>query len=195
MSIIYTIGHSTHSNQKFLSLLAARKITAIADVRSSPFSRHNPQYNCDTLKKTLRSMDIKYVFLGKELGARPKNSAYFEGGQVQYDRIAESDMFQHGLDRVEEGAKVYRIALMCAEKEPLDCHRTILVARALVHRGHDVCHILSDGAAEDHQETINRLVRSLSDSLDLFMSDDEIESMAYKLREQQIAFTESFGST
>lgn len=194
MSVIYTIGHSTHSTDKFLRLLQGQEITAIADVRSSPFSRHNPQYNQDGLKNILRSIDINYVFLGNELGARSKDPTHYENGQVQYDRIAESDLFKRGLYRVERGAKNYRIALMCAEKEPLDCHRTILVARALVRKGHDVRHILSDGTAESHHETINRLVRNLSNSLDLFMSTDEIESMAYRLREQEIAFVESTGT-
>lgn len=194
MSVIYTIGHSTHSAEEFLRLLEGQEITAIADVRSSPFSCYNPQYNRDSLKNRLRSIGINYVFLGNELGARSKEPAHYENGQVQYDRIAESDMFKRGLNRVEKGAKEYRIALMCAEKEPLDCHRTILVARALVRKGHDVRHILSDGTAEGHQETINRLVRNLSNSLDLFMSTDEMETVAYRLREQEIAFAGSTGT-
>jgi len=129
--IIFTIGHSTHPAERFIALLKQHDITALADVRSKPYSRMNPQFNREDLKKALSESGIAYVFLGKELGARTEDRSCYHEGKVQYGRLAQTELFRHGLDRVQEGAKKYRIALMCAEKDPLVCHHTILVARHL----------------------------------------------------------------
>src|SRR5712691_7200087 len=142
---IYTIGHSTHSIEAFVELLRQHGITAVCDVRSRPYSRMNPQFNREELKDSLKSADIKYVFLGKELGARSEDKNCYRNGQVQYDLLAQTKLFQDGIKRVEKGVKEFRIALMCAEKEPLDCHRTILVSRKLFDDGLIINHILSDG--------------------------------------------------
>src|SRR5262245_47807049 len=139
--VIYTIGLSTHPPDRFLSLLGQHGITAVADVRSTPFSRFNPQFNRQTLKASLEANGIAYVFLGEAVGAQSEDDAGYENGKVQYDRLAATALVRQGLDRVQEGTARYRIALMCAEKEPLDCHRTILVARHVVARGHEVLHI------------------------------------------------------
>lgn len=156
--IIYTVGHSTHTIEKFLDLLERNGVTAIADVRSSPFSRHNPQFNKDTLSAELKKRGIAYVFVGKELGARPDEPSCYEGGKVRYARLAKTSLFKAGIERVLSGAQKYRIALMCAEREPLDCHRTLLVSRALEQRGVSVVHILADGSTESQEQTMLRLV-------------------------------------
>src|SRR5258707_92198 len=124
---IYTIGHSTHPIEQFVTLLKSVSITAVSDVRSRPYSRMNPQFNREPLKATLRAEGIKYVFLGKELGARSDDQSCYRNGQLQYDLLAGTELFRQGIERMKEGARSFRIALMCAEKEPLDCHRTILV--------------------------------------------------------------------
>jgi uncharacterized protein (DUF488 family) len=159
--VVYTIGHSTHRPDLFLSLLRQHGITAVADVRSTPFSRFNPQFNRQTLQASLATNGIAYVFLGKELGARSDDDACYVNGKVQYDRLASTVLFQQGLDRVQEGITRYRLALMCAEKEPLDCHRTILVARHVAGRGLEVQHIHADGRLESHDEVMMRLARDL----------------------------------
>src|SRR5271169_2675230 len=123
---IFTIGHSTHTQEYFISLLSRHGITALCDVRSKPYSRVNPQFNREELQRVLREHGITYVFLGTELGARSDDPTCYENGKVQYDRLAHTELFRQGLDRVQEGVRKYRIALMCAEKEPLECHRTIL---------------------------------------------------------------------
>src|SRR5690242_9735719 len=128
---VYTIGHSTHAIEKFIALLKSSQIEAVSDVRSWPHSRMNPQFNRETLKRSLREAGIKYVFLGKELGARSEDRGCYRNGQVQYDLLANTELFKQGIERVKEGAQKYRVVLMCAEKDPLDCHRTILVARKL----------------------------------------------------------------
>ncbi len=118
-SIIFTIGHSTHSAEVFLALLRQHGVEAVADVRSSPFSRFNPQFNREPLEQFLKANGIWYVFLGKELGARSEDRSCYLDGRVQYGRLAQTALFQSGLDRVQQGAARYRVALMCAEKEPL----------------------------------------------------------------------------
>jgi len=191
-SEVFTIGHSTHSIERFIELLAANQIHVVADVRSSPFSKFNPQFNRDNLQKSLKASGIRYVFLGKELGARSEDPACYVADKVQYDRLAKTSLFQSGLDRVIEGSNNYRIALMCAEKDPLDCHRTILVAKELLKRGLTITHILEDGSLESHTESILRLVISLGMSLDdMFISRDEIIEQAYNRQANRIAYDQS----
>ncbi len=188
-SEVFTIGHSTHTIEKFITLLSVHKIQAVADVRSSPFSKFNPQFNRENLQNSLKASGIRYVFLGKELGARSEDPACYVADKVQYDRLAQTPLFQSGLDRVVEGANNYRIALMCAEKDPLDCHRTILVSRELLKRGLIVTHILEDGSLESHTESIARLVTSLGMSMDdMFVSRDEIIDQAYRRQADRIAY-------
>lgn len=191
-SEVFTIGHSTHTIEKFIALLSMHGIQAVADVRSSPFSKFNPQFNRENLQNNLKASGIRYVFLGKELGARSGDPACYVADKVQYDRLAKTPLFQSGLDRVIEGANNYRIALMCAEKDPLDCHRTILVARELLKRGLTITHILEDGSLESHTESISRLVASFGMSLDdMFISRDEIIEQAYSRQANRIAYDQS----
>ena len=149
----------------FIGLLRQTLISAICDVRSNPRSRINPQFNQRALETALREAGIKYVFLGKELGARSKDQNCYRDGQVQYDLLAQTQLFKQGIERVKKGSRTFRLALMCAEKEPLDCHRTILVARELAEQGLKVKHILADGNIEDHEHAIERLVQRLIPNL------------------------------
>lgn len=188
---IYTVGHSTHKIEKFLDLLERNDVTAIADVRSSPFSRHNPQFNKDTLSAELKKRGIAYVFVGKELGARSDDPSCYEGGKVRYGRLAKTSVFEAGIERVLSGAQKYRIALMCAEKEPLDCHRTLLVSRALEQRGVSIFHILADGSTEAQKQTMSRLLDLVGlPQVDMFRSHDELVAMACELREEKIAYVD-----
>ena len=155
---VLTIGHSNHPLETFLGLLEPRRVTALADVRSAPYSRFNPQFNREPLAAALKGHGIRYVYLGRELGGRSDDPACYEGGRIRYDRLARTARFREGLERVMRGAAEHRIALMCAEKEPLDCHRTLLVARALEERGVDVAHILADGGLEPQAATMERLL-------------------------------------
>ena len=191
-STVYTIGHSTHSIECFIELLKRYSITALCDVRSQPYSRMNPQFNRKSLKQALRDVGIEYVFLGKELGARSDDKTCYRNGQVQYDLLAHTALFKHGIKRVKEGACSYRVALMCAEKEPLDCHRTILVARRLFEDGLIIKHILWDGQVEDHEQTMRRLLSKLKLSEeDMFRSSDEVTNEAYIRQGNEIAYREN----
>src|SRR5438132_824920 len=119
MRELFTIGHSTQSWQQFLDLLSRHRIEAIGDVRSSPYSARFPQYNREILDRALRMANIRYVFLGNELGARRAERECYVEGVARYDRIARTAAFRSGLERVQTGVARFRLALMCAEKDPL----------------------------------------------------------------------------
>ncbi len=199
-SRIFTIGHSTHSIETFIDMLSRHGITAIGDVRSSPYSRYNPQYNKEALHRSLAEQGIKYVFLGQELGARSDDLSCYVNGRVQYEALAKTDSFQHGIERICKGVgKGFTMALMCAEKDPLDCHRTILVARVLVRKGFNVLHILEDGKIEAQAQAEDRLLKQFNlNNDDLFLSSKELLEKAFFLQEKKIAFTydvENYGNS
>ena len=186
---VFTIGHSTHEIERFLEFLRAHGITAVGDVRSNPYSRMNPQYNREPLKAVLTAAGIAYVFLGRELGARSDDPSCYQAGKVQYDRLARTPLFLEGLERVREGMARYRLALMCAEKEPLECHRGILVSRHLDAAGIGVQHILADGSLESHTAAIERLRDQLNlPESDLFRTPQEVLEDAYRLQGERIAY-------
>lgn len=190
VNFVYTIGHSNHSIEKFIELLTALDVTAVADVRSHPHSRFNPQFNRDAIQASLKRAGLAYVFLGRELGARPEDQSCYAEGRVQYDRLARTVLFQEGLTRIVQGTHVYRIALMCAEKDPLICHRAILVCRHLGTHGIGAQHVLEGGQIESHDEALMRLLRELKlTDGQLFGSRDEMILDAYEQRGKQIAYT------
>lgn len=195
-STVYTIGHSTHPIERFLQLLRGHAITVLGDVRSAPYSRMNPQFNREALREALKGAGIAYVFLGEELGARSKDSSCYRHGKVDYELLARTELFRSGLERVREEARTHRIALMCAEKDPLDCHRTILVARNLVEHGVTVSHILSEGSVESHDQAVSRLMQMLNISEDdLFRPPEDAIRDAYRKRGEAIAYSAQIDPT
>lgn len=187
---IYTIGHSTHPVDTFLSLLERHHIDAVADVRSVPYSRWQPQFNRQRLRAALGDHGIAYVFLGKELGARSDDRRCYENGRVSYRLLAKTALFQSGIDQLQRDSQRKAVALMCAEKNPTECHRTILIGRELEARGIDVVHILSDGEVESHDVTMTGLTAELGLlEADLFRSPAEVRVRAYAMQEQRIAHT------
>ncbi|MFP4008036.1 MAG: DUF488 family protein [Spirulinaceae cyanobacterium] len=156
---LYTVGHSNLEIEDFISLLQQHQITAVADVRSSPYSRRFPQFNQTAIQKSLKAIDISYVFLGQELGARTEDSNCYVEGKALYENIAKTELFSQGIQRIIKGLEHYKIALMCAEKDPITCHRTILVCRRLKEFDLDIHHILNDGSLESHQELEERLLQ------------------------------------
>ena len=188
--MIYTIGHSKHPIDQFIALLQPHGIDALADVRSTPYSRFNPQFNKEKLQTALAAAGIRYVFLGEELGARTKDpSCYDEEGRVSYAKLAQTELFRKGIERLLTGMQQHRIAIMCAEREPLDCHRTILVSRELERAGVPVTHILHDGALEPHTQLMTRLAADLNlVGTDLFRTSDELIEDAYEKQRSRIAY-------
>ena len=178
-NILYTIGHSNHTIRNFIALLKRHKINMVVDVRSVPYSRYCSQFDKNVVSAALQAVNIKYIFLGKELGARPDVPECYEGGCVDFKWIVGRKEFKDGLQRLLTDIGKHRIVLMCAEKEPLECHRTILICRKL--KEHKLCikHILEDGRIEDHQDAERRLVKMLKIEPTLFkpekMQSDLIE--------------------
>ena len=157
-STVLTIGHSTHAMDAFVELLQRHGVTAVADVRAAPCSRFNPQFNRESLAGSLVARGIAYVFLGSELGGRTDDPDCYENGRINYERLGRLPSFRNGLDRVAQGATRHRIALMCAEKEPLECHRCLLVAPVLEARGVSVAHVRPDGGLELHADVMRQLI-------------------------------------
>lgn len=157
---VFTVGHSSHSLEVFLGLLVEHGTTALVDVRSAPYSRFNPQFNREELAAVLKVQGIAYIYLGHELGGRSEDPSCYdrETGCIRYDLLAKEPRFRDGLLRVLRGAKDHRVTLMCAEKRPLDCHRTLLVGHELDKLGVEVAHILSDAGLQSHEAAMDELL-------------------------------------
>jgi uncharacterized protein (DUF488 family) len=186
--VLYTIGHSTHPVGDFIALLQKHGVEVVCDVRSSPYSRHNPQYKRENLIPELKSAGMKYVFLGKELGPRSDLPSCYVNGRVSYRRLAETPAFAAGLNRLREGMRRYRVALLCAEKDPMTCHRTILICREMRNES-DIRHILDDGEIERQPDLEMRLLRAHNlNQGDLFSSPAERMERAYDAQAEKIAY-------
>jgi uncharacterized protein (DUF488 family) len=171
-----------------MDLLHQHGITAVCDVRSTPYSRVNPQFNRETIKAELQNSGIAYVFLGNELGARTENSACYIDGKVQYRLLAQQPSFRDGLNRIREGMERYVVALMCAEKDAITCHRTILVCRALRDPEISISHIGAEGDLESHEAAELRLMQFLQVEPDMFHSETTCIEKAYDLQADRIAY-------
>lgn len=158
---VFTIGHSNHEEQAFLDLLLRHSIEVLADVRSQPYSKYTTQFNSDQIKQALAGAGINYVFLGRELGGRPDDAEFYDTeGHVRYDRVAESPLFRQGIERLEKGIQKFRVALMCSEENPAECHRNLLVGRVLVRHGVALVHIRGDGRLQTQSELDHEAGRS-----------------------------------
>ncbi|MBD2199906.1 MULTISPECIES: DUF488 domain-containing protein [Calothrix] len=155
---IFTIGHSNHSIETFITLLQQHGVTALADVRSHPYSRYLPHFSQSPLKSALVNAGISYVFLGRELGARPSDLTCYVDGKAVYAKIASTPQFADGIQRILKGAENYKIALMCAEKDPITCHRAILICHELRNFNLRINHILTNGQLEPHEVLEERLL-------------------------------------
>jgi uncharacterized protein (DUF488 family) len=174
--MIKTIGHSNHPIERFIDLLKAGDVKLLVDVRSMPYSRRFPQFGRERLSKTLNEAGIAYVWEGEALGGMPG-----QGGG--YNELATRLAFKQALDRVIERGRSTPLCLMCAEKEPLDCHRTVLVSRRLAERGQTIEHLLADGTMRPHRDIEEKLLAKAAGG-DLFEDRDQVLARAYDAREQ-----------
>jgi uncharacterized protein (DUF488 family) len=162
MSMVYTVGHSSHPYTEFLKLLRDNGVAVLVDVRSAPYSKYAPQFDREVLQRALNAAGIKYLFLGGELGGRPENQAYYDAeGHAVYSRMTTDPAFVAGIERLERGMANYRLALMCGEEDPAHCHRRLLVARILMERGHEVLHIRGDGRVVSDEDVASQSGKSL----------------------------------
>ena len=186
---IYSIGYSNHLPDVFVELLRGHGVTAVADVRSSPYSRR--RYYCrQPLAELLADEGIEYVFLGEQLGARRDEAECYVDDQAVYERVAKLPQFVAGIERLLTGAEKYRIAMMCGERDPLDCHRGVLITPALVDAGAEVQHILADRSLEHHTETEQRLIDllGLDPLFDGALDRASLLARAYAERGRQLAY-------
>jgi len=173
--MIKTIGHSNHPIGRFVDLLKSGGVEAVVDVRSTPYSRRFPQFGRERLAQSLSAAGILYRYEGAALGGKPKDGA-------GYDALAGRPDFKDALERLIAGSADTTLCLMCAEKEPLDCHRTVLVSRRLAERGVAIEHLLADGSVRSHSEIEDKLLDR--NAADLF--DDRAKRLAdaYDARER-----------
>ena len=178
MSPIKTIGHSNHPIERFVDLLERGGVSLLVDVRSTPYSRRFPQFGRERLKRSLAEAGIDYVWEGAALGGKPDT-----GGS--YETLAARPEFTAALDRLIESREDATPCLMCAEKEPLDCHRTVLVSRRLAERGVAIEHLLADGTVRPHA-TVEEALLAKAGGADLFESRDQRLTRAYQARERSM---------
>ena len=198
MGLLYTIGHSRYEFEYFANLLKKFEINYLLDVRSTPYSKYAETFNREQLENSLASEGITYFFMGKFFGARPDNTdLYSKEGYLDFEKTSRSDLFITGMENVKLGLKKgNNIVLMCTEKDPIDCHRAIMVARAFSLEGIDVQHILPDGKLQTQQELDRRLLdRYFPDrtQLSLFdyndpVNDEEIIKSADRKRNKEIGY-------
>jgi uncharacterized protein (DUF488 family) len=187
---ILTIGHSRHSWDRFAALLAAAGVEAVADIRSVPRSRFSPHFNKNELAARLAARNIAYLFLGAALGGRPQDPGVYTDGVADYEKMAASPEFRLGLTRLVETATQHSLTVMCSEADPLECHRFLLVGRALAEAGIAVAHILRTGEIISHEQAEDRLLdrEHLAEEGLLPSSRDERLGQAYKSRSRKFAF-------
>jgi uncharacterized protein (DUF488 family) len=184
---LLTIGHSNLPADRFVALLRNADVAVVADVRSVPFSRRFPWFSGKVLAARLTREGVSYIALGDVLGGRPRDPKLYCEGIADYEAMAARPEFRAGLDRVVDEMGRQRVCLMCAEREPLDCHRCLLVSRALVKRGLAPGHILADGAIEPHAATEKRLLDLAGGEADLFRDPSIRLAEAYQRRARAVA--------
>jgi len=185
---ILSVGHSNLAYDAFLALLRGAGVTAVADVRSVPRSKAFPHFDAPALKRRLAADGVAYVWMGRELGGRPSDQHLYREGVADYATMAGLPSFRRGLERLRDGAARYRVAMMCSEAEPTECHRCLLVGRALHDDGMTVCHVMRDGRTVS-QAAVEAYLLALSGQLgeDLFRTRDERVDAAYRVRARRVA--------
>jgi uncharacterized protein (DUF488 family) len=186
---LFSIGHSNIPAERFVAMLRGVGVTAVADVRSTPFSRFFPWFSGKKLAGLLARKGMAYLPYGDALGGRPRDPALYCDGIADYEAMARQPEFQAGLERLRADASGPRVCLLCAEREPLDCHRCLLVGRALAACGLTIGHILYDGTIEPHQATEQRLLSLEGEPNDLFITgQNERLAAAYRSRARAVAY-------
>lgn len=183
MPSIYTIGYATKNITEFLSQLKRHNITAVADVRSVPFSKIFIDYHQHNIQLHLAEAGIRYAYLGEELGPRSKDDDHYDKRQINFSKLSKSQLFAKGLQRLSKSYdKGFKVALMCAEKDPANCHRSLLIAYHMqsVESQWDVNHINHDGEIEKQEELETRLVRLHGIKQDMFTDATQQKREAYE---------------
>lgn len=188
---LFTIGYSSFEIDDFISVLKLNAVDAVADVRSVPYSKYRPEYNYEKLQNKLQRNGIKYVFLGDLCGARINDPECYVDGKVDFSILAMHPKFKEGRERIIKGLDKYNIALLCAEKDPLSCHRMILICRNLRDQKIEISHIIDRDNTISNDECEERLLRLFKlYQPDIFMSCEERIMEAYNLQGKKIAYSD-----
>ncbi len=193
-NIIYTIGHSNLEPQSFLALLVHAEIEIVVDVRSVPQSSRFPQFGQAALENFLHDANVAYVFLGEELGGRPDDpAAYHDDGRVNYAARRRSFAFKSGIEQLSKLAQQKAVAILCAEEDPLDCHRFLMISPELVAAGASPMHLRKDGSVEPQQAAEDRLLAAhgfAGVAANTLFPETRTEALerAYELQSQRAAF-------
>jgi len=195
MNELFTIGHSNHSLAHLLELLRPHNISNVIDVRSSPYSKYSPQFNKDVLEAALPNACLRYLYWGRELGARRSEPACYVDGHAKYDRIAQLPVFREGLHRILDLAAGTESAIMCSEADPITCHRAVLICPELTKAmpALKIVHILGDGTIETHEDAQQRLVKLHKLQRELFgelTTDAALVARAFDLQAEKLACTQ-----
>lgn len=186
---LYTIGYSSFQLRDFIKILMKEEVNALADVRSRPYSKTFPDYNMNNLKMSLKPYHIAYVPMCDQLGAQPKNPSVYTDGHVDFNKFAKSDTFLEGCERLKNGLTNYTICIMCAEKDPLTCHRAILVAHNMksLYPKINIYHI-QPKIIESHSDMEFRLLAVTGNQQNSLMGENPLEN-AYAKQARKIAYT------
>lgn len=196
VNTVYTIGYSGFSIDDFVATLKKHNISLVVDVRSSPFSHYFPEYNKDSLEVCLKTHGIYYRNYADEFGARQSNRTYYcQDGYLDFDVFSKSEPFLQGVSKLcTSMAQDYTFALLCAEKDPICCHRTILVARAFFERGYNVIHLLTNGKTITQQDVNAQLIekyypnRNQMTFFDAAEDEDTLLKLAYMKQNAEIGY-------
>ena len=145
MTVIRTIGHGTLPLESFIALLKQHEIQVVVDVRSEPFSARAPHFNRRTLEAALRGAGVTYRWAGETLGGRPPSHLRTKSGAPDYERMSREPETARDLDHLAEASKQVRVALMCSEGNPAECHRSRMLEPELASRGVQIEHVLRNG--------------------------------------------------
>lgn len=192
----FTIGHSDLPVEVFINHLHKNMIDCVVDVRSSPYSKYSPQYNRGEISRTLERENIEYHYMGDVLGGRYSDpSLLFPDGTVDYQKVARTHKFISGLNKVISLIESGKIAaLMCSEKDPLRCHRFVLVARNLQSRGVQVIHLYRDGGQKTHADLETRILNEVIDIHQVSLVDGDLTSLdlAYIALNKKIGYNNEY---
>lgn len=196
---IYTIGHSNYPEEKLIDMLKYYNIDTVVDIRGTPYSKYNIQYNKETIEHTLKSEGFIYIYMAKELAAkRMKKISYNKEGYADFENVIKEEEFINGIERLKNGcSKGYKIALLGAMQDPLRCHRSILCGRALRDSKFDVKHVLDDYSTCSQEEIERRLLDkyfpdraqiTIDSLMGTEMDEEEMIKEAYRKANKEIGY-------
>lgn len=196
---IYTIGHSNYSMERFLDMLRHYNINTVVDIRGTPYSKYNVQYDKEKLQETLRAEGFTYIYMAKEFAAKRGNKQSYNGeGYSDFEEVIKEKDFLNGIERLKVGcSKGYRIALLGAMQSPIRCHRCILLGRELIKAGFELRHILDEYSLATQEEMEkelldkyfpNRNQLTIDELLGKSMSEEDMINEGYRLANREIGY-------